>query len=1024
MNRTPKYPIASSTACMLAALAVPVQAQNAPTGAPAASQVADGSITGHVLDPATGNYLKNATVIVEAADGRRRSAISGEGGEYRVAGIPAGSAKVTIEYIGYENNVASIEVVGDRMTQHDVELVRPGGGAGATSDVVVTASFLEGDARAIMDQRQSMDIKNNLSTDSYGDISDDNPAEFLKFMPGVDIDGTFGTALNVQLRGMPSNMTGMTFDGLDLARADVSTGAGGSRTFSFDSANMGGMESIEISKTTSADVAADSPAGTINIRSARAFNRKKRRLILQVSGSAHAGMWDSYRRTGPSEGGYGGRRFLPNGSIQYAQSFFDRRLGVSASISKTNLYIEREAIYNNRSYVPTLNSPEPMAITSIELHDEPRVTSRFSTGVAIDFKASDDLILSWNTNYYRNTIWKSELIATVTTGARSRGVVGEPLFDFTTLQTPTANTLTVDHSANMKISKGFDFVPGFEFNRNGLRIEGKAFYSKSRGYYDLPGLKGQVSELTSAVTSRGNFSVSRTSDFMRQDFTVQQVGGGDWSEAGSFTLSGAPTIRTNAGGGARVVVKGGKGDVTWTAELGELPFELKTGFLVKDKEYQYRNTSDLNIYRYAGSMTNAEFLAAVRSSNQISVQSSGSSLTSINGSDEIYYTSPTKIGALYLSNPDQWVNVVSATNWYNAYVANNRDFSERSGALYGMATVDAASWLKLRGGLRWERTQNSSVELDALSPQEVTSAGFAVSASTGRATTIPGLEYQFHSRPSVQRKRDYSHFFPSASAKFSISKDLTAHVGYSRTITRPEISVLAGVWSIDETDRIIRAPNPGLDPAISDNLSGRLAYFFEPVSMIAVDFYMNRVNGLFQSQELTAAEYGNTDPRFDLFTFITTARVPGDAVNIRGVEVELNHSMSYLPGLFSGLSVRGSFMYNDPDVPIVRVANKVASFSVSYKKGPVQLFFNSFWNDHKYRSVTPSYFYRRLEGSLSGQLQITKQVETFFSIRNLFNTPVRVWSPGYVAAPTGVGDFESIRTQNGRSGTFGLRARF
>src|SRR3546814_8011602 len=89
--------------------------------------------------------------------------------------------------------------------------------------------------------------------------------------------------------------------------------------------------------------------------------------------------------------------------------------------------------------------------------------------------------------------------------------------------------------------------------------------------------------------------------------------------------------------------------------------------------------------------------------------------------------------------------------------------------------------------------------------------------------------------------------------------------------------------------------------------------------------------------------YGNTNPLYDGYTFITTAKVPGDAVNIRGVEIEFNHAMTWLPSPLDGLSVRGSFMYNDPDEQIVRVAVKVGPFSLSFKKGPACLFVNSVW---------------------------------------------------------------------------------
>src|SRR3546814_14318130 len=64
-----------------------------------------------------------------------------------------------------------------------------------------------------------------------------------------------------------------------------------------------------------------------------------------------------------------------------------------------------------------------------------------------------------------------------------------------------------------------------------------------------------------------------------------------------------------------------------------------------------------------------------------------------------------------------------------------------------------------------------------------------------------------------------------------------------------------------------------------------------------------------------------------------------------------SHAMTWLPSPLDGLSVRGSFMYNDPDVPIVRAEAKVGTLSLSSKEGPVRLFVNSVWTGDKYRST-------------------------------------------------------------------------
>lgn len=982
----------------------------------------EGVIAGQVIDPATGEYLRNAIVEVRAADGRLRTTTSGDRGEYRLAGVPAGPAQLRVSYTGYGDQTTTVNVRANETVRYDASLGGIGRAqAGADQEVVIVAGVLEGDARAIMDQRQSMDIKNNLSTESYGDIADGNPAEFIKYMTGVDTDGTTGSAVNVQLRGLPAAMTGVTFNGVGLASADANNGADTSRAFSFEGLSLAGIDSIEISKTTSADVDANSPAGTVNIRTKRAFDRRGRRISMQLSGATHWNMWDKQSRSGPGEGGYNGRKFLPNGLVEYSDTFFDRRLGIVASVSQTNTYIEREQITAGRNYVPTAISPDPLAITTITLLEAPRETARFAASLNMDFKATDNLIFSLVSAYNRSSVWQDSLQPVFTTGTRTRGVEGDAALDITTQQAATTNTLSVNRTATYKINKGLTLSPSVEFRTDRLILDGNLLYSDSTSDYE-PLRKGAVAGFTSSITSRGNFSAQRD-NLVDQNWDIRQLNGADWSDSASFTLSGTPTIRTDNGQYAATRFTGGQANLAWMTEFGAVPIVFKTGFKLRNAVYDFADQGGNYLYRYVGPLSNAELLAAVRSSNQLSYGDTGVTVSSLSGSSDIYLPSPYKLGSMFLNNPEEWQPTQTATQWYDSNVANNRHFEEKTTAAYVMGTAELTPTLKFRAGLRWERTDTTALEFDPLSADEVTAAGYAVSASTGRATTIAGLEYQYLSRPKVERTGNYDYFFPSASLKYQITRNTEVHLGYSRTITRPEVNVLAGVWSVDDIDLIVRAPNPNLEPSISDNFSARLAHYFEPVGMVAVNFYMNRVKGLFQSQEMTAEEFGNTDPRYAGYTFITTEKVSGDAVNIRGVEVEFNHAMTYLPGPLDGLSIRGSFMYNDPDVPIVRVADKVGTLSLSYKKGPVRLYFNSIWTDDKYRSTTPSWFARRLDASVSGAYRIDRNFEAFFSIRNLLTKPLNVLVPGSLATSGDIGDHSAIYVNNGTSGTIGIRIR-
>ncbi|RYD66509.1 MAG: hypothetical protein EOP58_05310 [Sphingomonadales bacterium] len=993
-----------------------------PASPDSARTAGEGTLSGQIQNTATGEYLRNAIIEIVDAAGKRRTATSGDAGRYEIRDLPAGDTMVRVVFTGYATLVQTVRIAGGSPTELNVDMQPTGPQSADSDEIVVVGSVREGDARAIMNQRQSMDIKNVLSAESYGDIDDGNPAEFLKFMPGVDTDGSNGTAVNAFLRGMPADYTQVTLNGAGLATADANTGAGSARVFSFESMSLAGIDSIEISKTTSADVDANAPAGTINIRTKRAFDRRKRLLQVRLSGATHADLFDSQTRTGPDEGGFGGARFLPNADILYSESLFGKRLGVLASLGYTDTYIEREEITASRNYVPTARSADPLAITSLALQTQARETSRLAATLNLDFRATDRLILTLATNFNRGTVYQQELTPTVTTGARTAGVTGDAALDFTTNQSASTRTLVVAGTVQYKINKTFAITPGFEWEHEGLRIDGFASYSRATSRYDSPA-KGQVTSLTSAIGSTGNFSASR-GDILDADWTIAQVSGPDWGDAASFTLTGRPTLRTTNGATSEVSLKSGAMNISYDTEVAGIPVVFKTGFKVQDAEYAFDNRSAANQYTYVGAMTNAEFLSAIRSNNQLSFSDAGASVRSLSGRTDIYLPSMGRVYDLFSQNPQDWQRSFTAANWYSANVENNARYRETTAAVYGMATATPFEQLRLRAGLRWEQTRTRSRAFDPLSAAAVQAAGYAVSASTGRATTIEGLEYQYLTNPRVDRKGRYDFFFPSASAKYLFGRSTELQLGYSRTILRPPVSVISGAWTIDEVDNIITAPNPSLEPAISDNFSARLARYFEPVGIVAINFYQNKVKGLFQEQELTAEEFGYTGTEYANYTFVTTTTVGGDAVNIRGIEFEFNHALTYLPSPLDGLSIRGSYMYNHPEVPIVRVADQVASFSLTYSKGPLKLFLNSVWTGDKYRSTTPTWFEERIDMNLSGSYAFAKGWEAFFSLRNLLNEPINVIVPGSLATTGTVGDHSAIYIHNGRSGTFGVRARF
>lgn len=1041
---------AASPFWMFVASAAPLYAQEAAPSAqtaPAVQSVGSGAITGRVVEPATGEYLRNAIIRING----RQVAVSGDGGEFRINNAPAGAVELSVEFTGYTTETMTVDVVPGGTVRQEVALRSSLVKVGGTLDTVSVVGVREGDARAIMEQRASMNIVNTLSADSFGDIGDGNPAEFLKYMPGVDFDTVADDVpRNISLRGLPARYTSVTVNGIASAGgadANTSTSSPTSRTFSFEQLALADIESINISKTVSADMDADAPAGTIDIRTRKAFDRSDRSIVVQLGGTTHTGLWDGDKRAGWQEGGYGSKKFLPVAQISYADVFLDRRLGVTAGISSTTSYVEHEQITANRDYMPTALSPEPYAVTSIGSNTYYREYGRKSASLGLDFKATEGLTLSLVATAAKGDIDPSTTVNTFTTNARTRGVLGggDPALDFTTDSSNDSNTLQVSHTYNYKVGHTRNFIPSFEWNTANFRLDGHLIYSDSNSGYD-PQRKGQVYQLTNAVSARGNFSAQR-SGLLVQDWQIQQTSGADWSDPASFTMAGArPIVRTTLGQKVEREMSGGGVNFSYFQDIGNVLVTWKTGLKALKNAYEFDNDSDAHLYTYNGPLTNAEFLSAVRSSNQNSYANSGMRVTSLSGGG-VYDYSLASIYDLMQANPGEWTHTMSAANWYNAYVANARKYDEQVDSAYFMGTAEFTENLKVQAGLRWERTSGTSYDFDPLSPADVEAAGYAVNAATGRATTIEGLQYQYMTNGKVKREGSYDDLFPSASVKYSFNNGLDLIAGYSRTIGRPDVSLMSGVWSVsmdDEDGTVVTAPNPNLLPEYSDNFSARLVKYFEPVGLVAVNYYRNKIKNGFVSNSFTAEEFGYTGTEFADAIFNSWSNRTEEAVNIHGYELEFNHAMDYLPGVLKGLTVRGSFLRSKPDVEQPRVATKIRQLSLGWNYGRLRLNLNTVASNEKSRGLTTAIatpngnviqsqpFQPYWETNFSANYTLLRKgqggnamgLEMYFTFNNIFDNHRGTWYPNSEVWPGSGGHHSQIYIYTGQKASFGLRGRF
>ncbi|MES1194476.1 MAG: TonB-dependent receptor plug domain-containing protein, partial [Opitutus sp.] len=128
-------------------------------------------------------------------------------------------------------------------------------------DAFVVSAEREGNAKALQQQRSSMNMSRAVASDTFGDVTEGNVGEFLKYLPGVEMEYSEADTRGPRIGGMSSEYASVTLDGKSVASADAfsqytgyenSAAGTANRSFGFDTISINSIESIEINRVTPA----------------------------------------------------------------------------------------------------------------------------------------------------------------------------------------------------------------------------------------------------------------------------------------------------------------------------------------------------------------------------------------------------------------------------------------------------------------------------------------------------------------------------------------------------------------------------------------------------------------------------------------------------------------------------------------------------------------------------------------------------------------------------------------------------
>ncbi|SFK14224.1 outer membrane beta-barrel protein [Caulobacter sp. UNC279MFTsu5.1] len=946
------------------------------------SQTGAGVVRGRILNAATGEYVRNAEIRVE---GTTIVAFSEDGGDFRLTGVPSGEVTVVVKYTGLQESRSVASVGAGQAATLDIALA-PLTYAAKDGEVeaVTIVARREGQASAIMERRASTNAKTVVAADNFGALTMGDVGEFMKNMPGISLDYTEVDATAVRIGGLDPKYSTFTTDGARMATATSNNNNG--RQNSFEQMSITGVDSIELNNTLQASMDADSPGGAINLRSKYAFQRNSRLLRFQLGGvgTSDSGLSKAYL---PDDKKHA--RLFPSAQIGYADVFLDGRLGVAFNASYNANYVQQDRIQTDWSYLASGR----VIPYQVMWRPGPKLTSRKAANLSVDYKITDQLALSLRSTYslydveyfnqYTFLIFGTPTVSQTMAESTPTHIVVNP--------NGTNTRLHTQYSHRYAGTPSYLFAPKLEYRGDTWEALLRGSYSSSE--FNFRDNDKGFFQRTDSYLTRIGFTLDRASEDSNA-WTLKQTAGRSWSDPTNFNRDDdiGNNIRTSQSDAANQMY-GLNLDLKKKLNVGPAQLKVLAGATYRTNVWK-TNEGSYQQFQYVGptgDLTQKAPQAVIPWTQNYKFQILGFDAGNLN--DQTWRAdSNYAVYDIYQAHPDYFVP--DAVGNLKRRLDNNKKVGEEINAAYfevqprvGKAQFDL--------GLRYESTKTDARVADIRPAKEVTAAGLSTS-------TVAGLLYQYRNGTYTTRHGEYDDWFLSGGAKYDFTRKLVGQLAFSQSILRPDYGNLGGVVAVDDNNLIVSVPNPLLKPEHSTKYYAGLQYFLEPSGVIGLSAYQLDVKDM-QVTGVTVdpEDVGYNPGDYAGYTFRSAQNLPGTSTN-KGLILEYDQQLTFLPGALRGLGLRGSITKIDPDGERVNMPKTAANWGVrySYGKFDVQLTGNA---QGKYRtsalSNTPTtanngilYHASRELWNVSASYKINKSFEVMLAGRNIFNAPDVIYS--------------------------------
>ncbi|MEC7534352.1 MAG: DUF2012 domain-containing protein, partial [Pseudomonadota bacterium] len=265
---------------------------------PAAAQA--GAVEGTVSDASDTIALRSAQVRIVELD---RVVATERDGSFLLADVPAGEYTLEISYVGAETVTRTVSVPATGTVRADIAM------SGFGDNEILVIGQAANLSSALSRKKEADGVSDVLTRDAIGQFPDQNVAESLRRLPGINVLNDQGEGRFVSVRGLAPDLVSSSLNGVRLPSPESDV-----RSVALDVISSDIIESIEVKKTLTPDMDADTIGASVEIETTSAFDRKTRLLTVKLEGSYNdyadevspKGSFDFSTRLGDNVGVSGG----------------------------------------------------------------------------------------------------------------------------------------------------------------------------------------------------------------------------------------------------------------------------------------------------------------------------------------------------------------------------------------------------------------------------------------------------------------------------------------------------------------------------------------------------------------------------------------------------------------------------------------------------------------------------------------------------------------------------------------------